>query len=1198
MYRTAYLIWANNSGGSVLLYLNLTVNDQLPSSVAYSPSNLVLTNNTASSDLPLVPSVTGQGEITLWGLNNSLPSGLFFDNNNGTIWGTPTQVWPTTAYRLYALNSGGTVYGYFNLTVLHQAPLFTYSSYNLTLVNNTVMPSLATTSVGGDITSWAIAPSLPSGLSFGSLYGTIWGKPTVVQNTTMYTVWGNNSGGSHAVYLNITVVDQVPSLSYAPAHLALRNNTASPDLPLSPTLSGAGDITSWAISGALPSGLFFGASNGTVWGTPSELWSNTTYTVWANNSGGSTNATFSLEVVDEVPSLSYVPSSLSLTNATVSGALPLAPTLTGGGEITSWSIAPSLPAGLSFGANNGTVWGVPLALSPTTTYTVWANNSGGSTNATLTLVVVARVPNIGYAPSSLSLTNATASTALPLAPSVVGPGAITSWAVHPALPTGLSFGTSNGTVWGTPTVVSPLTTYTVFANNSGGSATTTLSIVVHPRIPSVAYVPSSLVLTVNTTSTSLPMAPVVIGPGAITTWAIHPALPSGLNFGPSNGTVWGVPAVLSSTTTYTVWANNSGDSTAASLTLTVVDEVPSIAYIPSTVVLTNGSAPSAFPLAPTVSGSGAITSWSIAPALPAGLAFGTNNGTIWGTPTEVIDATVFEVTAFVAGGSTATDFTLRVVHRPPVVTIDPSNMSLLVDEVDPRLPLVPTVLDQDWTLTWSISPALPLGLAFDTSTGTVSGVPRQPSPWQVHTITATGPGGSDSVEVSLEVQARVIVLEVEVDLVLVVNQSMAYWQPNVVDGAVEAWSIAPDLPAGMVFNTATGRLSGVPVQASARSTWTLWANGSGVSTSVEVNITVLDDTDGDGRPNALPEGYNGTLIEDLDDDNDGLSDASEAVQGSDPLSADSDGDGWGDLDEVLCSTDATDAASVPGDADGDGYCDALEADPDGDGWSSEVEEECGSDPLDPSSKPSDSDGDGLCDALEMLVLRYENDTRLLLENESLALTPTVDGFVPTSWSLNASLPDGLLFNATTGVWSGQVNLSDLNLTALNLSLANVTNVTLAYTVTAVDLAIGRSASTDVTLILVGDFDRDGLPDRSVLGPEGWTATDRDDDNDGAPDDLEEACGSDPRNATSMPVSGARLEDGDCVVASGNDEVLPEPGPSPFTLFLLFWVAVLALFLVHRSREDKDERAARAARKDEEIEAMIKAAQDAEEDADA
>ena len=148
------------------------------------------------------------------------------------------------------------------------------------------------TNTGGAVTSWAINnTSLPTGLTFSTSNGTIYGTPTQLWNRTAYKVWANNSGGSSVGYLNITVVDELPTISYSPENLTLTNNTASSDLPLAPTITGSGEITSWTLNNTnLPTGLSFGSSNGTLYGTATQLWTRTSYKVWANNSGGSVEA--------------------------------------------------------------------------------------------------------------------------------------------------------------------------------------------------------------------------------------------------------------------------------------------------------------------------------------------------------------------------------------------------------------------------------------------------------------------------------------------------------------------------------------------------------------------------------------------------------------------------------------------------------------------------------------------------------------------------------------------------------------------------------------------------------------------------------------------------------------------------------------------------------------------------------------------
>ena len=151
--------------------------------------------------------------------------------------------------------------------------------------------------------------------------------------------------------------------------------------------------STWAINASLPTGLTFSTTNGSIYGTPTELWTQTSYMVWANNSGGSSVAYLNITVVDEVPTLSYSPSTLVLTKGNQSSDLPLNATLTGSGTISSWAISPALPSGLNFGTSNGTIWGIPAVLQTTaTTYTIWANNSGGSSAATVTITINDEAP--------------------------------------------------------------------------------------------------------------------------------------------------------------------------------------------------------------------------------------------------------------------------------------------------------------------------------------------------------------------------------------------------------------------------------------------------------------------------------------------------------------------------------------------------------------------------------------------------------------------------------------------------------------------------------------------------------------------------------------------------------------------------------------------------------------------------------------
>ena len=104
----------------------------------------------------------------------------------------------------------------------------------------------------------------------------------------------------------------------------------------------------YSISPDLPTGLSIHPTTGTISGTPTELSTNTTYTITVRNSGGTNTTTITIEVLDQLPGLSYSPDDLTLTKNQTSSDLPLNATITGSGAITSWAISPALPSGLTF----------------------------------------------------------------------------------------------------------------------------------------------------------------------------------------------------------------------------------------------------------------------------------------------------------------------------------------------------------------------------------------------------------------------------------------------------------------------------------------------------------------------------------------------------------------------------------------------------------------------------------------------------------------------------------------------------------------------------------------------------------------------------------------------------------------------------------------------------------------------------------
>jgi len=105
---------------------------------------------------------------------------------------------------------------------------------------------------------------------------------------------------------------------------------------------------------------------------------------------------FELDEVLNSASLTRVgdlpPSALSYTPLLASGTVgtpisSLMPTVTG--TVTSYSVSPTLPLGLTLNASSGVISGTPSAVASSADYTVTATNGTGSTTATVTIEVVA-----------------------------------------------------------------------------------------------------------------------------------------------------------------------------------------------------------------------------------------------------------------------------------------------------------------------------------------------------------------------------------------------------------------------------------------------------------------------------------------------------------------------------------------------------------------------------------------------------------------------------------------------------------------------------------------------------------------------------------------------------------------------------------------------------------------------------------------
>lgn len=336
--------------------------------------------------------------------------------------------------------------------------------------------------------------------------------------------------------------------------------------------SSGGAVTSFTVNPSLPAGLGLSSSTGGISGTPTQVSSTRNYVVTASNAAGSATATLSITVNAAAPTgLVY-----STNPAVYNVGVPITANIptSGGGVATSYTVIPTLAWGLTLNSTTGAISGTPTVVTAQTSYTVIAYNAGGSTSATLSIMVTNGAPTtLSYSANPAVYT---ANTPIPVNQPTTGGGEPAQYTVNPALPANLTLNPTSGAISGTPTAASPAANYTVMARNAFGQVTASLSITVESEIATLAYSPSTVVYTAGQAIT-----PLAVSSGVTGSYSVTPPLPAGLSLDPSSGMISGTPTSVTATETYTVTASTSAGNATGSVSITVDDVAPGSQSIPN-----------------------------------------------------------------------------------------------------------------------------------------------------------------------------------------------------------------------------------------------------------------------------------------------------------------------------------------------------------------------------------------------------------------------------------------------------------------------------------------------------------------------------------------------------------------------------------------------------------------------------------------
>lgn len=469
----------------------------------------------------------------------------------------------------------------------------------------------------------------------------------------------DRSGLSSATASGTPVAIAAPSIAYSEPTQSMTVNAYGSIV--NPTNTG-GRVAGYTISsGVLPTGLALNTNTGFIVGTPTATGSTTVF-VEAFNSGGTSSPTaLTIQVINVPPIITYPSATLTLTKGTSGTSTPA---LTGGPVTTSGNVvfisSGTLPAGLSLDPATGEISGTPTVVNASgTTVKLRARGAENqlSGETTLLIRVLDIPPVIDYASDKVVVVGVSTTINTPISTG----GTPVSFTRTPTN-TGLNIDFVTGVITGTPnnTNVNQTVSFTITATNSGGSDTATLLVFFAPATPAFTYTQTTsgqagVAITLNptgVTATSIANAGVV-------TYAISPALPSGMQIDPTTGVISGVPLGGIPTTSFTVTATNSiGGTGSFTLALFVGEYAPSLAaYAQATYSFRVGQSINvSAPL-----NTGGPANWTTSPELPAGLVLNTASGVITGSGTETSAMTQYTMIAENLTGSSSALISIEIL---------------------------------------------------------------------------------------------------------------------------------------------------------------------------------------------------------------------------------------------------------------------------------------------------------------------------------------------------------------------------------------------------------------------------------------------------------------------------------------------------------------------------------------------------------
>ncbi len=549
---TAFFAGTNTNG--IGLALQVTFNIAPPLTVP-----VVTSNGSAPAQVgqSFSYAITATNSPTSFGAT-PLPAGLSLNAATGMITGVPsTATSPTTpaVVSLTATKRDGTS----NPKPLHisiaPAPAAPVVTSGATANGRVGLAFTYQIAASGTPTSF-VATDLPAGLTLAPATGAITGTPTVAGTFAATIAAANTSGLGANAPLTLTIA---PALT-APAITSAATAAGQVGVACTYQISASpGTISSYALTGTLPTGLALNTSTGAITGSPTVPGSVTVSLTATSDGGTSLPQPLTLQIAPAA----NVPVITSPGSATANVGAAFSYQITSTPAATTLDAA-NLPSGLAVNPFTGLITGTPTTVCTTIAGLVGTNAAGTGPTRDLSVTV----QPAATAPVVTGATSLSAQVGVNFTHQMTATNGPTSFEVIGA-PAWMTVNSATGVIAGTPTTPGSLIVFFLAGNSAGMSSPriVTFNFAAAPNTPLItsshtaAGTVGAAFSGYTLTATNTPTGYLALG------------LPPGLTLNPTTGAITGTPT-SSGTYPVTVSASNAtGPGTPITVTFTIARSV-------------------------------------------------------------------------------------------------------------------------------------------------------------------------------------------------------------------------------------------------------------------------------------------------------------------------------------------------------------------------------------------------------------------------------------------------------------------------------------------------------------------------------------------------------------------------------------------------------------------------------------------------